>query len=165
MWTIIKFDNKKYHLLKKELKTKLGEKCKIYKPKVLINRFINKKLVKKEINLLGNYLFCFDESFKNNSSFKKINYFIGLKYFLKGHLYSQEEIINFINKFKKLENENGFITQPIFEKNINKFYKFDSGSFASKIFKVLSLNKNNLRIIMGNLKSTINRKKFNFSSL
>ena len=40
MWTIIKFDNKKYHLLKKELKTKLGEKCKIYKPKVLINRFI-----------------------------------------------------------------------------------------------------------------------------
>ena len=131
----------------------------------MLNIYSNNKLVKKEINLLGNYLFCFDESFRNNSSFKKINYFIGLKYFLKGHLYSQEEIINFINKIKKLENENGFITQPIFEIEINKFYKFDSGSFASKIFKVLSLNKNNLRIIMGNLKSTINRKKFNFSSL
>ena len=155
----------KIPLIKKELKTKLGEKCKIYKPKVLINRFINNKLVKKEINLLGNYLFCFDESFKNNSYFKKINYLIGLKYFLKGNLYSQEEIINFINKLKKIENENGFITQPVFEIEINKFYKFDSGSFASKIFKVLSLNKNNLRIIMGNLKSTINRKKFNFSSL
>ena len=53
MWTIIKFDNKKYHLLKKELKTKLGEKGKIYKPKVLINRFINNKLVKRHPHVFG----------------------------------------------------------------------------------------------------------------
>ena len=156
---------KKYHLLKRELKTKLGDKCKIYKPKVLINRFVNNKLVKKEINLLGNYFFCFDESFKNDLTLKKINYFVGLKYFLSGHLYSQKQISDFIKNIKKIENKNGFITQSIFEIEINKFYKFDSGSFANKIFKVLSLNKNNLRIIMGNLKSTINRKKFNFSSL
>ena len=165
MWAIIKFDKKKYHLLKRELKTKLGDKCKIYKPKVLINRFVNNKLVKKEINLLGNYFFCFDESFKNDLTLKKINYFVGLKYFLSGHLYSQKQISDFINNIKKIENKNGFITQSIFEIEINKFYKFDSGSFANKIFKVLSLNKNNLRIIMGNLKSTINRKKFNFSPL
>ena len=48
---------------------------------------------------------------------------------------------------------------------INKFYKFNTGSFADKIFKVLSLQKNKLNIIMGNLKSTINKNEYIFSPL
>ena len=47
----------------------------------------------------------------------------------------------------------------------SKFYKFNTGSFANKIFKVLSLQKNKLSIMMGNLRSTINKNEFIFSPL
>ncbi len=165
MWTIIKFDKKKYNLLKKELKSNFGEDCKIYRPLLLIERFTRNKLVKKEISLLNDYLFCFHRSFEKKNTLNKLKYFVGLKYFLNGFHYSQSEIENFIENLKKIENEEGYITRSIFQVEINKFYKFNTGSFANKIFKVLSLQKNKLNIIMGNLKSTINKNEFIFSPL
>ena len=70
-----------------------------------------------------------------------------------------------MKNLKKIENDEGYITRSIFEVEINKFYKFNTGSFANKIFKVLSLQKNKLNIMMGNLKSTINKNEFIFSPL
>ena len=59
MWTIIKFDKKKYKILQKQLKDSFGTDCVIYRPLLLIEKFNKNKLVKKEINLLDDYLFCF----------------------------------------------------------------------------------------------------------
>tara|TARA_X000000950_G_C13724890_1_gene581801 strand:+ start:437 stop:934 length:498 start_codon:yes stop_codon:yes gene_type:complete len=165
MWTIIKFDKKKYKLLQKQLKDSFGTDCVIYRPLLLIEKFNKNKLVKKEINLLDDYLFCFHKSFEQKSSLSKIKYFIGLKYLLDGFNYSQLEIKNFVNNLKKIENSDGYITRATFEVEINKFYRFETGSFANKIFKVLSLQKNKLSIMMGNLRSTINKNEFIFSPL
>ena len=69
--------------MEKELSDKLGNDIEFYKPKMLIRKFYNNKKVVKEINLLGDYMFCFH---KNLS--KKIYKFFKLhkraKIFLKG---------------------------------------------------------------------------------
>ena len=59
MWTIIKFDKKNLSFLKKDLEKKLGSHCKFYLPKIQLKRFKNKKLIKKEFNILGDYFFDF----------------------------------------------------------------------------------------------------------
>ena len=63
---------------------------------------------------------------------------------------------------KKLENENGYITQSIYQTEINKIYKFTSGPFTQKIFKIINLNKDKIDILIGNIKTRINKKKFLF---
>ena len=60
MWTVIKYDRKKFSLLQGDLKKKFGNDYKIYCPKILVHKFKNNKLVKKELHLLGDYLFCFN---------------------------------------------------------------------------------------------------------
>ena len=59
MWAIIKFDQKKLEHLKKDISNKLGNDFKVYNPKLLIQKYKKNKLVKKEFNLLGDYLFCY----------------------------------------------------------------------------------------------------------
>ena len=83
MWTIIKFEKKSLSFLKSDLENKLGTKCKIYIPKLLYKKFAKKKLIRKEFNLLGDYLFCFNEKFSDTKVIKIINYSRGLKVFYK----------------------------------------------------------------------------------
>ena len=59
MWTVLKFDKKKLALLKEDLTGKLGKEFKIYIPKLRIQKYKNNKLINKEFNLLGDFLFCF----------------------------------------------------------------------------------------------------------
>ena len=68
MWAIIKFDKKNFKFLKKEFNKKLGKECEIYIPKIQVQKFKNNKLINKDFNLLGDYLFCFHKSFKNKES-------------------------------------------------------------------------------------------------
>ena len=114
MWTIIKFDKKKINFLKTQLRLKIGSECNLYCPKVLIENFKNNKIVKREINLLGDYLFCFNEKFKEKKIINQLNSTKGVKYFLDGFRDCQNEIENFVEKCKNLENSNGFLTQSIF---------------------------------------------------
>ena len=67
MWTIIKFDKKNLNFLKLDIEKKMGSNSEFYIPKVLFKRYLKKKLVKKEFNLMGDYLFCFNEKFGNFS--------------------------------------------------------------------------------------------------
>jgi len=60
---------------------------------------------------------------------------------------------------------NGYITYNIFDISINSFYKFKSGPFVEKIFKIISLQKNKIDILMGEIKTTINKKDYLFSSI
>ena len=63
MWTIIKFEKKNLNILKLELEKKLGFKCQFYIPKLLLKRYQKNKLIKKEFNLLGEYLFALMKNF------------------------------------------------------------------------------------------------------
>ena len=49
--------------------------------------------------------------------------------------------------------------------NIDSEYKFSSGPFANIIFKIIQLQKNKINILMGNIRTTINKKELFFRPL
>ena len=48
MWAVIKFDRKNLNLMIEDFKKKLGNDFVIYRPKILIQKYKNNKLVNKE---------------------------------------------------------------------------------------------------------------------
>jgi hypothetical protein len=162
MWTVIKSDKKKFSFLKRDLKDKLGQDTIIYSPKILIDKFKKNKKINTEFNLLGDYIFCYHKKLCNPLIINSLKFSRGLKYFLGGFITSQNEIIEFIEGCKKLENKNGYITQNIFEALVNKKYKFSSGPFTNQIFKIINMQKDKISISIGNLKTRINKKEFLF---
>jgi|TARA_B110000211_G_C14070437_1_gene549708 hypothetical protein len=165
MWTIIKFEKKKFELLKKQLRVKLGNDYRVYCPKLLMQKYKNNRLIKKELNLLGDYLFCFNKNFENKNFINQLKYYNGVKYILEGFSNSQKEINDFILKCKAVENNEGFITQSFFETKVNKFYKFSSGPFTQRVFKIIEMQKNKIKIFMGNLNTTIDKREYLFNPL
>ena len=165
MWVVVKFDKKNFHLLKGDFKKKIGTSYIIYRPKILIQKYKNNKLINKEIDILGDYLFCFHKNFNKKSIVTQAQFSRGLKYFLEGFSGFQIDIKNFIERCKKLEDKKGFISQSLFEININTKYKFTSGPFAEKIFKIISFQRNKINILMGSLKTTISKKEFLFNPI
>lgn len=165
MWFVIKFDRKKVNFLKEQLKKNFGPNHKIYCPKILVQYFRKNKLIKKELNLLGDYLFYYNKNFSKDFVLNKIKYTRGVKYLLKGFDDSQKEINEFVKKCQNLENFDGYISQNIFEAKVNQFYKFSSGPFTQKIFQLIDLQKNKLKILMGNIITTIDKRNYLISSL
>mgnify|MGYP001313076202 CR=1 FL=1 len=165
MWTIIKFDKKNLEFLKKDFKEKLGEGFSIYSPKLLVQKYKKGKLISKEFNLLGDYLFCFHKNFDDFQTIEKLKFTKGLKYFLTGYIQSQNEIRKFIKKCKNSENNKGYLSQNFFEIYVNSKYKFVSGPFAEMIFKIISLQKNKINILLGNMKTIVNKDEFLFNPL
>ena len=162
MWTIIKFDKKNLELFKQEMKSKIDKNFHIYKPILLIQKFKNNKLIDKQYSLLGDYIFCHHKIFSSNYGFERVKFFKGVKYFLSGSTINQKEIIEFIKKCKNVENKDGYITQNTFSTEMNKFYKFKSGPFTEKIFKIIEIQKHKINILMGNIKTSINKKDYLF---
>ena len=74
MWSVIKIDRKKFGFFKDEINKKLGENCEFYTPKLHIEGLRNNKKINKEIYLLGDYIFCFNQNFKNQKIAFSINY-------------------------------------------------------------------------------------------
>ena len=162
MWAVIKFDRKNLNYLKNQLSLKMGKNCKIYCPKMLVEKFKNNKLIKKEFHLMGDYLFCFNEKFNDKNILEILKSTRGLKYILNGFNKSQSEICKFIDKCKMSEDENGYISEQFYDLKINLNYKFLSGPFANSIFQIIQLQKNKIKILMGNLKTTVNKKEYSF---
>lgn len=160
MWTIIKIDRKKINFLKEDLLKKLGDESAFYNPKLLMQKYVKNKFLNKELDLLGDYFLCYHKDFEFPETLKKIQFCRGLKYILPGFTYSQSEIKDFINKCKKSENKNGYLSQSFFDLKLNKEYKFKSGPFAEKIFKIINFQKNKIDIFMGKIKTTVEREKF-----
>tara|TARA_B100000029_G_C17230930_1_gene835304 strand:+ start:76 stop:573 length:498 start_codon:yes stop_codon:yes gene_type:complete len=163
MWAVIKFDRKNLNLMIEDFKKKLGNDFVIYRPKILIQKYKNNKLVNKEFYLLNDYLFCFHKDFEKKSTLERTKFSKGLKYFLDGFFESQKDIKFFIEKCKKLEDEKGYVSENLFKLDKNLSYKFSSGPFAEKIFKIINFEKNRINILIGGLKTTINRKEFFFN--
>ena len=57
MWTVIKFDKKKFNLLLSDLKKKYGDDVIIYRPKILIQKYNKNKLEFKEHYILRLFFF------------------------------------------------------------------------------------------------------------
>ena len=165
MWAILKFEKNNLSLLKDDLNKKLGQNTKIYIPKIRIQKFQNNKLKSKEINLLGDYMFFFHKNLKEKKIINSLRYTRGLKYFLNGFNQSQKEIEKFIEKCKVSENQDGFLTKEFFELELNKKYKFSSGPFSDKIFQIINLQRNRIKVLIGNMKTTIKRKEFLFTPI
>lgn len=165
MWTIIKIERKKINFLKQDLLKKLGDETVFYNPKLLMQKYINNKLYNKELDLLGDYFLCYHKDFERPETLKKVQFCRGLKYILNGFTHSQNEIKDFINKCKKSENKNGYLSQSFFNLKLNNKYKFKSGPFAEKIFKIINFQKNKIEIFMGKIKTTVNREKFLFQPI
>ena len=165
MWTIIKFDKKNFYFFKKELKIKLGRDHILYCPKILVDKYKNNKLIKKEFNILGDYVFCYDKKLQDKEILAKLKFVKGLKYILSGFLFSQEEIVKFINKCKEFENDSGYITQNFFDIHEVSKYQFMSGPFVNKIFQIINIQHNKIKILIGDLKTTINKKEFLFNRI
>tara|TARA_E500000178_G_C16968977_1_gene729955 strand:- start:928 stop:1425 length:498 start_codon:yes stop_codon:yes gene_type:complete len=163
MWAIIKVDNKNIKILSNELKKKLGPNLQIYSPKIYIENYKNKKIIKKSLNLIGDYVFCFHEEFKNYKIIDRVKFTKGLKYFLYGYLESQNEINNFISKCKKSENKDGFLTKDFYDLEINKMYKFNSGPFANKILKLIEIQKNRVKFLFSKVEVKIESKNFSIT--
>ena len=162
MWTIIKFDKKKLSILKEDFSQKLNGNFEIYSPKLLIQKYKKNKLINKELNLLGDYILCFHEDFKNYETINSLKYCRGLKYFLEGFKTSQMDIENFVNKCKSSEKD-GYLSYNFYKLNLNGKYKFTTGPFVEKIFQIINMQKNKIDILMGNLKTTIKKKEFLFN--
>lgn len=157
MWIIIKIDKKKLYFFKNELKKRIDKDTVFYSPKLQVSKFKKNRLCNKEINLLGEYIFCFNKNFSKKSIFNIFKYTKGLKDILKGHLYAQNEIKDFITKCKNLENDKGYITENINQIYENLEYRFSSGPLTNKIFKLVEIQKNKIQILLGDLKLSVNR--------
>ena len=129
-------------------------------PKIKIERFKKNRLVKKVYNLLGDYLFCFNQKFSENFFLKQLNYIRGVKYFLEGFKNSQDEINQFITSCKEYENKDGYISDSIYKLETEKYYKFSSGPFTQQIFKILSIQKEKIKILIGNSITLIKKKNY-----
>ena len=63
------------------------------------------------------------------------------------------------------EDDKGYISQTVFKAEINKFYKFSSGPFTDRIFKILEIQKSKINILLGNIKTTLDKKEFLFNPI
>ena len=156
MWIILKINNKEFSILKEGFLKVLGKDVKFYLPKIKIQKFKKNKVKNQEIQILGDYLFCYHEKLKSLNFLQSLKNTRGLKYFLENSIYNQNQIKSFIDKCKENEKE-GFIAQAFFDKIINKKAIFISGPFTNMVFKIISENKNKLKIIIGDLKTTIDK--------
>jgi hypothetical protein len=165
MWAVLKFNKKKYKPLAVQLKIKFGNDCIVYCPKILSKRYIKKKIKTKEIYLLDDYLFCFSKNFFKKEFLNEIRYVKGVKYLLEGFMKSQNDINDFISKCRSMENNQGYIDHGAFEMKINKYYKFLSGPFAQKFFKIIETQKNKVKILMGNIETIVDKREHLLSPL
>ena len=159
MWVVAKIKNRELEIFKDNLIKKFGKETKFYYPKIECHRYLKNKLKKFEKLILGNYIFCYHERFCKLSSINEIRFLKGLEYFLNGHYQSQNEIIKFIKHCKAFENTEGYLSPTFFKTLMMKKAQFISGPFTNMIFEILEIQKNKLKILVGNIVTTISDKK------
>ena len=157
MWVIAKYEKKKLNFFINNLKKNLGEDFVIYNPFMEVKSFVKNQVIKKKINILEDYVFCYSKKFNKKNTFNQLRYLKGLKYFLEGFFESQNEISEFIQKCKDSENINGAISSNFFELILNRKYKFNSGPLLNAVFQLVEIRKRKLKVLIGNKVTTINK--------
>ena len=159
MWVVAKIKIKNLNTFKKNIREKMGGDVKFYQPKLEYHKFFGDKVKRFEKFVLENYIFCYHEKFKKSNYVGEIRFLRGLEYFLEGYIQNQNQILKFIEYCKSYENEKGFLTQSFFKNMVIKKAKFISGPFTNIIFEILEKQKNKLKILIGDIVTTISSKK------
>ena len=81
----------------------------------------------------------------------------GLKYCLADSINNQSEIINFIDYCKKNQDFDGYLKQSFFEFSNIKKGVFVSGPLTNMIFSIIENQKSKLKILIGNVTTTISK--------
>ena len=155
MWVVAKIKAKEVKIFERNMIEKSDENIQFYCPKIEYQQYFKKKIKKIEKLALGDYIFCDHKNFNNSIFLNKLKFIKGLEYFLNGHYQNQNEMVEFINYCKFSENSTGYLTQAFFKTITTKKAKFISGPFANMMFEILKKQKNNLKIIVGNVVTTI----------
>ena len=159
MWVVAKIKIKNLNTFKKDLIKKVGSDVKFYHPKIEYDKYFGNKVKKFEKFILENYIFCYHEKFKISNFVSQIKFLKGLVYFLDGYNKNQKNIIKFIDCCKNFENEKGYLTQSFFGTIIAKKAQFLSGPFTNMIFEIIEKQNNKLKILVGNIVTTIPNNK------
>jgi len=157
MWIIAKYKQNEFNILKDAFIKTLGDNLDFYIPKIKYQKIINNKIRTFEKSILEDYLICYHPKFESLQTLNKLKYTRGLNFFLNGFKQNQNQIFNFVKHCKKYENKEGFITKEFFDEINSKKGKFITGPFAEIMFQVLSRQKNSLKILIGNIKTTISK--------
>jgi len=165
MWIVIKLKNNQFHTLKKDFKTKLGIEPEFFLPKLKLQKIKKNRLISYTSPMLGNYIFCFHPKFCDHNILRDIQYLKGLKFILKGFKNYQEDILNFIKRCKKHEDESGFIKQKFFNFTTIEKIKFLSGPFTNIIFKIVKRKKDNIKVTDGNINISFANNRYLFESV
>tara|TARA_B100001123_G_scaffold444954_1_gene595191 strand:+ start:2390 stop:2893 length:504 start_codon:yes stop_codon:yes gene_type:complete len=162
MWTVIKYKKDQYNILIENMSKKFGNVIKFYKPKIKYFKYLKNKKKELEDCILGNYVFCHFQDFKDDKTIASCKYVKGIEYFLNGHISNQKQIESFINMCKHYENKDGSISQNFFHNlNINEA-KFLNGPFSNLIFKILEKKKSFVKIAVGDFKASISCNSKNY---
>jgi len=158
MWIVAKYKSKELKVLKENFTKILGGAPEFYNPKIKYQKYIKEKLKTFEKFILENYLICYHPKFKDAKTINSLKYTKGLNYFLTGSYENQKEIIQFVNHCKKNENLDGYLNQSFFENYKMKKARFISGPFTNMIFEIISNQKTKLKILIGDMTTTISKK-------
>tara|TARA_B100001057_G_scaffold500939_1_gene618998 strand:+ start:3638 stop:4138 length:501 start_codon:yes stop_codon:yes gene_type:complete len=151
MWLVAKLRKKEFSIFKQDLKNKIKSKLKFYQPKLLKDMNKRNKIFKKEIHLMGNYIFIYNEEFNNKNFINSLSTTRGLDYFLNKSELNQTQVINFINLCKNFEDQEGYLKPIFFKSLINFKAKFLTGPFVNQVFQVVEKKENFLKIILNDL--------------
>ena len=163
MWKIFKYKSSELNLLKEDLRKKFDNNFQIYIPTICLKKRIkSKKVFEKKINIMGDYLFCYHNSFSEKNYQFILHNLKGLKIILPGAEETQKEITSFIKRCKNKEDDNGFLSQSFFEVDFKKTYKFLSGPLNNVLFKILHTKKNNFSILVGDFKINLKSRNLNY---
>lgn len=158
MWLVAKYKKGQLDFFKKNLTNIAGKQTLFFNPKIKKQVTFFKKVKFLEKFILGCYIICFNEEFKEATNLKKIQNLKGLDYYLFGSKFNQKEIVNFINYCKKHEDKDGFITQNFFNiQNINKG-RFLQGPFTNFIFDVIEIQKNKIKVLIAGNEISLSKK-------
>ena len=155
MWIVAKIKIKNLNTFKKSLTEKMGSNVKFYLPKIEYHKYYENKVKRFEKFILESYLFCYHTKFKKFNSINEVKFLRGLEYLLEGYNQNQSNIIKFIEYCKTFEDRNGYLTHSFFTNMISKKAKFISGPFTNMIFEIIEKQKNKLKILVGNIVTTI----------
>ena len=155
MWTVAKIKKSEIATFKKELVKKIGKDVQFYCPKIEYNKYFRNKVQRLEKFALENYIFCHHENFNKLFLVNKLRFTRGLEYFLDGYCQNQKEIVKFIKYCKSFETKDGYLVSAFFKEIIKKKAIFICGPFTDMIFEILERQKNKLKILVGNIVTTV----------